>query len=114
MDFASTLKNLRKAKEITQEQLAKYLKVSRPTVAGYETKNHQPDYERLKKIAEFFDVSVDYLLSDAISSPSETNTEQIDEDTLDIQVQLIYQSLNANSKREALRYLKLLQLKEQK
>lgn len=112
MDFANTLKYLRQANEVTQEQLAKYLKVSRPTIAGYETKNHQPDYEKLKKIAEFFDVSVDYLLSDSTATVSET--EQIDEDTLAVQAQVTYQSLNANSKREALRYLKLLQLKEQK
>ena len=46
MDFANTLKNLRESNNVTQDELAKYLKVSRPTIAGYETKNHQPDFER--------------------------------------------------------------------
>jgi transcriptional regulator with XRE-family HTH domain len=47
---------------MTQEDLAKILKVSRATVGRYETDERFPDKDILKKIADFFDVSVDYLL----------------------------------------------------
>ena len=47
MRFAAMLKKLREEKAITQEALAKELGVTRSTIAGYETKGKQPDYERL-------------------------------------------------------------------
>ena len=63
MRFAAMLKKLREEKAITQEALAKELGVTPSTIAGYETKGKQPDYERLLQIAGFFHVSVDYLLT---------------------------------------------------
>ena len=63
MRFAAMLKKLREEKPITQEALAHELGVTRSTIAGYETKGKQPDYERLLQIAGFFHVSVDYLLT---------------------------------------------------
>lgn len=63
MNFGSTLKRLRKSKNLRQKDLADYLHVSRPTIAGYETKNKQPDYEKLEQLALLFEVSVDYLIT---------------------------------------------------
>lgn len=63
MSFATRLKKLRNARSVTQQELADYLNVTRPTIAGYETKGKEPDYDTLFRIASFFDVSVDYLLS---------------------------------------------------
>ena len=63
MKFASTLKLLREQNHVTQKELADYLKVTRSTIAGYETKGKQPDYERLLRIAAYFGVSADYLLT---------------------------------------------------
>lgn len=62
MDFSQRLRYLRDLNKVTQEQLAKYLGVGRPTIAGYETKGKQPSFEILDKIAGFFNVSLDYLL----------------------------------------------------
>ena len=61
MKFSSTLKELREQNHVTQNQLASHLKLTRSTIAGYETKGKQPDYERLLQIADYFHVSVDYL-----------------------------------------------------
>lgn len=44
MGFSKRLKLLRKNADVTQDELAQYLQVSRSTIAGYETKNRQPDY----------------------------------------------------------------------
>ncbi len=62
MTFADRLKELREEKGVTQQELANYLGVGRPTVAGYETKNKQPDFEKLINIAKYFNVPTDYLL----------------------------------------------------
>lgn len=48
MNFGNNLKDLRETRNITQGQLAEYLQVSRPTIAGYETKSRQPDFEKLE------------------------------------------------------------------
>ena len=62
MNFSNNLRALRKEKNITQKQLATYLCLSRSTIAGYETKSHQPDFITLEKLAAYFDVSIDFLI----------------------------------------------------
>lgn len=62
MIFAEKLKALRSEKKVTQQQLSELLGVGRPTIAGYETKGKQPDFDKLIEIAEYFNVSIDYLL----------------------------------------------------
>ncbi|MET3508429.1 helix-turn-helix domain-containing protein [Halalkalibacter oceani] len=54
--------SLRKQKGISQYELADRLGFSRGKLANYEQGSRQPDYDTLNKIADFFDVSVDYLL----------------------------------------------------
>lgn len=63
MSFATQLKKLRNVRNVTQQDLADYLNVTRPTIAGYETKGKEPDYNTLFMIASYFNVSVDYLLT---------------------------------------------------
>ena len=62
MTFGERLKELRMKSGYTQKQIAEVLKVGRPTIAGYETKNIYPDYEKLIALADFFKCSTDYLL----------------------------------------------------
>jgi len=59
---ATTMKLLRMEKGINQEQLAEQLHVTRQAVSSWETGKTQPDIETLKKIAEYFDVSVERLI----------------------------------------------------
>lgn len=60
--FSERLKRLRMEKGITQKELADRLHISRSTIAGYESLGKEPDGEKLCALAEFFEVSVDYLL----------------------------------------------------
>lgn len=60
--FGERLKELRTEKGILQRELADHLKVSRVTITQYETGNRSPDDEIKKKIAEYFNVSLDYLM----------------------------------------------------
>lgn len=55
------LKNLRKQMNKTQEEVAKDLQLQKQTYQNYELGKREPDIETLKKIADYFDVSLDFL-----------------------------------------------------
>lgn len=56
------LKELRKAKGISQLKLALDLNTNQNTISRYETGEREPGISELIKIADYFNVSVDYLL----------------------------------------------------
>ena len=60
--FAERLLELRKERGLSQAHLAKSLDVSFSVVCYWETNRSEPTAPNLVKIADFFDVSVDYLL----------------------------------------------------
>lgn len=62
----------RKARKLTQDKLSKLLKVSRSTVAMWETGSSQPDNVTLSKLAVILNVSTDYLLGREEDVPSST------------------------------------------
>ena len=64
MEFNEKLQELRKRKGLTQEQLAESLYVSRTAVSKWESGRGYPNIDSLKRVAEFFSVSIDDLLSD--------------------------------------------------
>lgn len=63
MEFNKKLQELRKEKGLTQEELAKKIYVSRTAVSKWESNRGYPNIDSLKLIAEFFDVTLDNLLS---------------------------------------------------
>ncbi|MBO0412231.1 helix-turn-helix transcriptional regulator [Enterococcus hulanensis] len=63
--FSEKLKELRKSKGISQEALSEVLAVSRQSISKYENGTAEPDFEKLAIIADFFQVSYDYLLADS-------------------------------------------------
>lgn len=60
--FSKRLRNLRENKGMKQEELGDMLGLSASTIGMYEQGRRQADNETLIKIADFFDVSIDYLL----------------------------------------------------
>lgn len=60
--FGINLRKLRKQRGITQQNMADEINASRSCISNYESGNRQPDNETIKLIADYFDVSVDYLL----------------------------------------------------
>ena len=111
MNFSKTLITLRKQKQLTQKQLASHLNISRSTLAGYETKSRQPDFETLQNMASFFGVSIDYLVSGNTIPHTGQNT-FIDEVTLDHEINIAFQQLNFSAKQNLLKYIHLLLLQE--
>ena len=56
------LKQLRKERGISQVRLAMELSVSQHTISRYENREREADYETLIRFADYFDVTLDYLL----------------------------------------------------
>ncbi len=61
--FKDNLIALRKIKNLSQDELAEKINVSRQTVSKYETGESFPDIEKAAAIAELFDVSLDELVN---------------------------------------------------
>ncbi len=56
------LKELRQKHNISQLKLAMDLSMNQNTISRYETGEREADYKTLIKIADYFDVSIDYIL----------------------------------------------------
>ncbi|MBJ8037039.1 MULTISPECIES: helix-turn-helix domain-containing protein [Bacillus cereus group] len=70
MAFSKKLKGLREAKGLSQEELATKLKIPRSSITHYENSDDRlPRKTRLLEIANFFGVSIDFLLSDVNEEP---------------------------------------------
>ena len=77
MEFNEKLQELRKQKQLTQEDLAEKLYVSRTAISKWESGRGYPNIESLKAIAKFFSVTVDELISsDEILTIAEEDTAQ--------------------------------------
>lgn len=63
--FAERLKLLRKQKGLTQIEFAKRFNIATGTIAMWETGKRTPDFSMLTEIADFFGVTIDYLLGNA-------------------------------------------------
>ena len=62
VSFGQRLKELRKKKGMSQEDLAKLFNLSQSTFAYYERDKKQPSHRTLSLLADYFGVSTDYLL----------------------------------------------------
>ncbi len=73
MEFSYNLREFRRRKNLTQEQLASLLKVSPQAVSKWETSDTLPDTSLLPEIAGILDVSIDALFSYGSSSGTKMN-----------------------------------------
>ena len=85
--LSDNIKNLRKNKGFTQEELANKLNVVRQTVSKWEIGYSVPDAEMLKKIAEILETDVSQLLGSSIEETS--NTDLVAEQLSRINEQLV-------------------------
>lgn len=69
--FATQLKKLRTNKGISQLALAEMLGISQQAIGKWETGKATPDYDNLKRLANYFNVTTDFLLGEN----SKVNTE---------------------------------------
>ena len=62
MNIADRIQNLRKARGISQEELADKIGVSRQAVSKWESEQSTPDIEKIILLSNYFETTTDYLL----------------------------------------------------
>lgn len=80
MEFSEKLITLRKGRDLTQEQLAEQLNVSRQSISKWESGQVIPEIEKIVELSKVFNVTLDYLLK-----PSEIDELSVKTDMLEQQ-----------------------------
>ena len=93
------LKELRKQNNKTQEDISKHLNVARSTYNGYEQGFSEPSIETLCKLADFYNITLDYLVC------REFNNDLGYLDKLELNILKITKKLNQTNKLQALAYI---------
>lgn len=95
--FDKRLKYLRQKQNITQKQLADIVKLTQSTIAGYENATKLPTIDTLILLAQYFNVSADYLLG---LSNQENNTRNVENNYLNFykDIQIYYNKLDNSNK----------------
>lgn len=94
--LSDKLKQLRKEKNLSQYEAAKLLGFSRGKLANYEQASRQPDYDTLKKIANFYDVSIDYLLGRSKTTDLTDNEKEFMEDSKELTIKELTEKYELN------------------
>lgn len=95
------IKELREAKGVGQKEFAIDMGVAQPTVSNWETGQKEPSTKNAKRIAEYFNVSVDYLLgvsddSDQQKKPIEANVpDELLNSPIKLEALSVFSSLSA-------------------
>lgn len=98
--FNERLKKLRNSQGISQVEFAKRFNISTGTIGNWEVGKREPDFETIKRIADYFDVSVDYLLGrtdyphSEKKEPAELTTDSV---MYELKKRGLYDKLNAMS-----------------
>lgn len=74
-DVGRFISELRKAHSLTQKELAERLNVTDKAVSKWETGKCYPDIEMIEKLSDFFDVSINDILSGKLTEPQEREKE---------------------------------------
>lgn len=111
--FGEILTSLREERGIYQKELAAILKVSVGTVSNYENNIHFPDQEALLQLADYFGVTVDYLLGRTSYRYSlDTLNEEYAPGMTVAELVNIIQHFNPQNMASFLDYIELLQLRQ--
>lgn len=85
MEFNEKLQELRKSRNLTQEELANDLYVSRTAISKWESGRGYPNLDSLKEISKYFSVSLDELLSnEELLTAAEADNKQYRQHTRDL------------------------------
>ena len=76
--MASRIAEIRQRKNFTQADVAKHLRITRQAYSAYETGKRQMGFETLCMLADFYEVSTDYLLGRQDALPSYLNEDERD------------------------------------
>ena len=106
MEFSEKLLTLRKAKDLTQEQLAEKLNVSRQSVSKWESGQAVPELEKIVAMSVVFDVTTDYLLKSSEIDDLSVKTEMLEKQ----QQQMLFREQKQQKIRECVLYVIVIYL----
>lgn len=110
------LKELRKANKYKQIEIAELLSCSQGVYSRYENEEREPPFDIMKKLAEIYGVTIDYLMGG--SSPQNTSDSPPIEEMTPAEMRAeglkLVKSLSAKGYEEALQYMKFLKEQENK
>ncbi len=99
--FGYKLKYLREQDGLSQSQLAKNLNVQTSTISNWENNRGEPTFDKLKEIADYFTVSIDYLLD-----YTDDNEKEIEE------MKQMIKNVKKSDLKKALKIIEMLKSKE--
>ncbi|KZE67655.1 DNA-binding protein [Fictibacillus phosphorivorans] len=105
--FGERLRELRKSKtKLTMKEFGRIFNLAESTISGYETGSRKPDMETIQRFADYFEVSIDYMIgrSDEIGNKEYTPENE----------NLFYfdlEGLSEEDKQEIEKYIELLKLR---
>jgi transcriptional regulator with XRE-family HTH domain len=116
------LRQLRKAKKMTQQDVADRLKLAKSTISQYENGVNEPDADTLAKLAELLDTTTDYLITgetvsktvDASISPEEREFLRWVEENLESSFFYDFDRSPEESKREMMETLRFIWEREKR
>lgn len=117
MDFRFRVKQLREERGLSQKALSTIMGVGQSTVAGWESTNKMPAYRVILKLADYFNVSLDYLLgrSDDPSPPKMSKEEmeyweeRANKEAKPVSNEEFHEMLSPEMKRAIIEFLKMNQ-----
>jgi transcriptional regulator with XRE-family HTH domain len=102
--FAQRLRALREERRLSQVELARALHVSNSTISQYETTDRLPEPRILRALADFFGVSVDYLLGRTdVRQPAPVS--RVADDELDRAIIALRGQLSPEDRQEIARFI---------
>lgn len=115
MEFGEILAELRQDKGLLQKDIANIINVSVSTVSNYETGAHFPDVEGLMKLADYFNVPLDYLLGRTrLRSDFSTLNKPLQEGVTVADLLNTVLSFDKDNIRSLVEYIELLKLRNDK
>lgn len=109
MNVSTRIKELRKEKDLKQQQLADYLGISQQSYSHYEQNKRELPVRHIVKLSKFYNVSTDYLLG---TSPRRFGTFDLNSNFIqDVSLKTLLSILNRlspNSRQELIRFLSYL------
>lgn len=109
--FADKLKELRNKEGISQSALGKALNMSQQGIAKWETGSTSPNPEMLRKIADYFNVSVDYLLGNTDIKKAPSDKPEVTDD--DIQFALFGGKVDDETYEDVKRFAAFIKAKKE-
>lgn len=95
----NNLRSLRIARGLSQQALAKKLGISQQSIHKYENHITEPDFHMLKTMADFFDVSIDYLIGYSSYAHKVEKVQETDLNEDELLILHKYRSLTSSSKK---------------